>query len=297
MATTYDISLKISYRYEHPAAANRAILRIEPISTPEQSLIAGLVKTDPAPDFRRDGTDFFGNPLIEIAHDAPLSKVVYAFSGRVRRSARVREFDLSCALDQLPAEIAAAQSLDREAPHHFLGDSVRVKAETEIAAWTEGVVRKGMSALAAAQAVSRALHREMTFDPASTHVAMDPLKAFRNRRGVCQDLSHIMIAALRSVGVPAGYVSGFLRTLPFPGQPRLEGADAMHAWVRVWCGAEMGWAEIDPTNDQMAEDDHIVVAYGRDYADVAPVKGAMRMFGEHTTQHSVDVRTVEHAPL
>ena len=297
MTEVYDVSLKIAYRYEHPAGANRAILRIEPASTPEQTLVAGLVSMTPTPGFRRDGTDFFGNAMIEVAHDEPLSEVVYAFSGRVRRTARVRELDLSSALTLLPAELAAAQALDRETPHHFLGDSVRVKRETEITAWARALVSPDMSAMAAAQAVSRALHREMTFDPSATHVAMDPLDAFRNRRGVCQDMSHIMIAALRAVGVPAGYVSGFLRTRPPPGQPKLDGADAMHAWARAWCGVEMGWVEIDPTNDLMVEDDHIVVAYGRDYADVAPVKGSLRGVGEQTTRHSVDVRTVEPAPL
>lgn len=297
MTTIYDIALKIAYHYEHPAGANRAMLRIEPVTTAEQTLVAGLVSTDPPPDFRRDGVDFFGNPMIEIAHDIPLSDVTYAFSGRVRRTPRIRELDLSCALSQLPAELAAAPSLDRDTPHHFLGDSVRVRRETEIAAWVRDVVRGDPSALAATQAVSRTLHEEMTFDLSSTHPAMDPVEAFRNRRGVCQDLSHIMIAGLRTMGIPAGYVSGFLRTLPPPGQPKLEGADAMHAWVRAWCGAEMGWVEIDPTNDIMVEDDHIVVAYGRDYADVAPVKGSMRAVGDHTTRHSVDVHTVEPAPL
>ena len=97
------------------------------------------------------------------------------------------------------------------------------------------------------------------------------------------------IAALRSLGIPAGYVSGFLRTIPPPGQPRMEGADAMHAWISAWCGAEMGWLEFDPTNDCAVGVDHIAVAYGRDYADVAPVKGAIRTTGEQSSKQSVDV--------
>ena len=99
----------------------------------------------------------------------------------------------------------------------------------------------------------------------------------------------MMIACLRGIGVPAGYVSGFLRTNPPPGQPRLEGADAMHAWVRAWCGWETGWIEFDPTNAVVAGTDHILVARGRDYGDVAPVKGVLRIAGAQKTEHAVDV--------
>jgi transglutaminase-like putative cysteine protease len=114
-------------------------------------------------------------------------------------------------------------------------------------------------------------------------------EAFAKQRGVCQDFSHIMIACLRGIGIPAGYVSGFLRTLPPPGKPKLEGADAMHAWVHAWCGDAAGWVEFDPTNDCFVGADHIVVARGRDYSDVAPIKGAMRIAGDQKSRQAVDV--------
>jgi transglutaminase-like putative cysteine protease len=98
-----------------------------------------------------------------------------------------------------------------------------------------------------------------------------------------------MISCLRGVGIPAGYVSGFLRTIPPEGKPRLEGADAMHAWVRAWCGEEMGWIEFDPTNAVLAGEDHIVIARARDYFDVAPVRGVTRSAGAHTSSQAVDV--------
>jgi transglutaminase-like putative cysteine protease len=120
-------------------------------------------------------------------------------------------------------------------------------------------------------------------------VDTEPGHAFAEGRGVCQDFSHVMIAGLRAVGIPAGYVSGFLRTEPPAGQPRLAGADAMHAWVRAWCGAETGWIDYDPTNHMMVGTDHIVVAVGRDYSDVAPVKGAVRSAGVQASHHSVDL--------
>ena len=114
-------------------------------------------------------------------------------------------------------------------------------------------------------------------------------EAFRLKAGVCQDFSHVMISGLRGLGVPACYVSGFISTIPPPGKERLEGEDAMHAWVSVWCGREAGWREFDPTNAILAGNDHIVIGYGRDYADVAPIVGVLRTVGRHSSEQSVDV--------
>ena len=133
----------------------------------------------------------------------------------------------------------------------------------------------------------------MKFDPDATTVDTPPAEAFARRHGVCQDFAQVMIACLRGIGIPAGYVSGFLRTNPPPGKPRLEGADAMHAWVRAWCGWQTGWVEFDPTNAIPAGTDHIVAARGRDYGDVAPVKGILRIAGDQTTEHAVDVLPVD----
>lgn len=296
MSTLYDIKLKISYRYEYPAAAGRSLLRIMPLNLPDQQLISGAVSCDPPGDFRRDSTDFFGNRTTELAHDRPLSRITFRFDGRVRRSADLVSFDLSRGLSAIRQETDAIRSIDPTSPHHFLGPSERVTPGAEISDFARDTVRSDMSTLAAVQAISRALHRTMKFDPESTEVSTNPLDAFRKRRGVCQDFTHIMIAALRAVDIPAGYVSGFIRTIPPEGKERLEGADAMHAWVRAWCGADAGWVQIDPTNDMMAGNDHVIVAIGRDYADVSPVKGSMRAFGRQTTRHEVDMVSVSPAP-
>jgi transglutaminase-like putative cysteine protease len=141
-------------------------------------------------------------------------------------------------------------------------------------------------------ALGRDLHGLMQFDPGATTVETAPEEAFLARHGVCQDYAHVLIAGLRAVGVPAGYVSGFLRTLPPPGRDRLEGADAMHAWVRAWTGADMGWVEYDPTNDLLVGQDHIRVAVGRDYGDVSPVRGILRHAGTQQVRQMVDVLRV-----
>ena len=152
-----------------------------------------------------------------------------------------------------------------------------------------------MTTLQVVETIGRAIDRDMTFEPGSTQVDTPPEEAFVRRRGVCQDFTHIMIACLRAVGVPAAYVSGFLRTIPPKGQPRLEGADAMHAWVRAWCGPNMGWVDYDPTNGVQVGDQHIVVACGRDYGDVAPVRGIVRTSGGQKSEQSVDVVPVKDA--
>jgi transglutaminase-like putative cysteine protease len=293
MTTLYDISLGITYTYENAAAASRNLLRVLPRTLPGQQLISGLVSAEPHPDFRRDTFDFFGNATTELGYDALQTELHFRFTGRVRRTVGPPEFDLSPRLDRLGHEIASAMSLDPLAPHHFTGPSDRVRPEGEITAYAQSATDPFASALSTVRALASAIHRDMSFDPTATEVATPTIDAFQQRRGVCQDFSHVMIAALRGLGVPAGSVSGFLRTIPPEGQERLEGADAMQAWVQAWCGTEMGWVQIDPTNDILVGTDHIVVALGRDYSDVAPVKGAIRATGAHTTSHEVDVVPIE----
>ena len=137
--------------------------------------------------------------------------------------------------------------------------------------------------------LGRRLQRDFDYDTDATEVDTPVGEAFDMRAGVCQDFSHIMIAGLRGLGIPAGYVSGFLRTIPPPGKTRLEGADATHAWVRAWCGEAMGWQEFDPTNGIASGDDHITLAYGRDYADVAPIAGVVKTLGRQEAEQAVDV--------
>lgn len=294
MATLYDIRLEFGYDYERPATMGRHVLRLLPANTPEQQLISGLVTLDPLPDDRRDSHDFFGNSRSEIAYDRPINEVSFRMNARVRRSGVAPTLDLSPSLSALGGEIASVASLGREAPHHYIGVSERVRPHPEMTAFARAALEQAapgaeVSVFEALKLIGRALYLAMTFDPEATEVDTDAEEAFRIRRGVCQDFTHILIACLRGLGVPAGYVSGFLRTIPPPGKERLEGADAMHAWVQAWCGRQMGWVEYDPTNDLMVASDHIVVARGRDYSDVAPIRGQLRAAGKQKASQKVDV--------
>jgi len=258
-----------------------------------QRTITSLLEIKPAPDERFARTDFFGNTLVEAAFRAPHAAIVFRLRSRVERFAEPASPDMSPQLDALGGEIAAVRSLAPEAPQHFLADSPRVTARAEFGAYARSHIQPGMTTLEVVEAVGKAIDRDMTFDPDATDVNTPPEEAFARRHGVCQDFSHIMIGCLRAIGVPAGYVSGFLRTNPPAGQARLEGADAMHAWVRAWCGAKMKWVEYDPTNGMFSGDDHIIVAYGRDYGDVAPVRGVVRISGGQKSTQAVDVVPLE----
>jgi len=290
----YDIGLTIDHGYATPAEGARTLVHLLPRTLPgRQWLVTGVVSADPAPNERTDRLDFFGNAVTELAWARPLEALTLSLQARVERSQTAQTLDLSPDLAGLSREIAAATDLGPGAPHHFRAASPRVAPGGEMTAFARDLLAPGMTAQQAVIAVGGALHAEMTFDAEATDVDTTPAEAFALRHGVCQDFTHVMIACLRGIGIPAGYVSGFLRTIPPPGQPRLAGADAMHAWVRAWVGQETGWIEFDPTNDQLVATDHVVVAYGRDYADVAPDRGVLRTFGAQESAQAVDVVPVE----
>jgi len=286
----YDVSSRIAYAYDHPANAGRHLLRLAPQDRPgQQRAIVSRLDITPEPDERIEGVDFFGNPTVEIAYRQPHEDIQLRVQARVERWAPAASFDVSQQLGLLGEDLALNRLLTPDSPHHFLGDSPRVSPDPAMTAWARAFVLPEMTVLQAVEALGRAIHREFTYDGEATTVDTSTAEAFALRRGVCQDLAHVMIACLRGLGVPAGYVSGFLRTVPPKGQPRLEGADAMHAWVRAWCGADAGWTEYDPTNAMRVADQHIVVAIGRDYSDVAPVRGVSRTAGSHTSTQAVDI--------
>ncbi len=290
----YDIGMTITYSYDSPAIAGRHLLRLTPADLRgAQRRVTSWLDVSPEPAERRGFVDFFGNDATEIVFREAHDEIAFRVSARIERVAQPPAFDISPELPQLAREIGASRSLGPESAHHFLPPSPRIPRVAEAAAFARARLAPGMTALGAVRAVGEALYEEMIYDGEATTVDTPPAEALANRRGVCQDFAQVMIAALRGVGVPAGYVSGFLRTRPPPGKPRLEGADAMHAWVRAWCGAETGWIEFDPTNNLVVGADHIEVARGRDYGDVAPVVGVLRISGAQTTEQAVDVLPVE----
>lgn len=290
----YDIRLRLRYEYEHPVADGRHLVRVQPRSLPGvQQVLQSTLTYDPVPDEQSAFTDFFGNQVSVIAIRAPHQELDVLVQARVQVDRTPVGFDMSPDLAGLRQELASLRSLAPDSPIHFLQASARVPLLGRITEYARGSLQAASTILGAAEHLGRRMREEFAYDPDATEVDTPVAEAFDMRRGVCQDFSHIMIAGLRGLGIPAGYVSGFLRTRPPPGKPRLEGADATHAWVRVWCGEQMGWQEYDPTNAMRAGDDHITISHGRDYADVSPINGVLKTSGEQDASQAVDVIALE----
>jgi transglutaminase-like putative cysteine protease len=290
----YDVRLELHYDYDSPAQGGRHLIRVTPITIPRvQRVVAASVLLDPKPDHKTNFFDFFGNSVLTAAYDDWHDTLDIRLTARVAVEDIHPPADLSPTIDHLAEEIAGLWSVSANSPHHFLGPSPRVPLDNDIAGYASESVLRTRSVQAAAMDFCLAIHKDFAYEPGATDVGTSPAEAFALKKGVCQDFAHVMIAGLRGVGIPAGYVSGFIRTNPPPGKPRLEGSDAMHAWVRVWCGQQGGWIEFDPTNAMIAGPDHITIGHGRDYSDISPIVGVMKTSGSHEATQSVDVVRVE----
>lgn len=289
----YSIRLTIAHFYEQPAANSRHLIRVLPRSLDlRQRLTTHLLEISPDAETRTDMVDFFDNMATACAHRDPHSEMSIQLTCQVDMHPPLPWRDVSPDVGAVQKSCAVLRDLGPASPLHFMGPTARLPANPAIHAFARDVFDPNASTVANVIRLGKALHDTMTFDAMATTVDTDAADAFALRRGVCQDFSHIMIIALHALGIPAGYVSGYLRTLPPPGGVKLEGADAMHAWVRAWCGADQGWIEYHPTNATLISTDHIVAGFGRDYADVSPVRGSLRSSGGQQNIQAVDVAIV-----
>lgn len=294
--TKYALSLKLDYSFDRPTGAGRQLLRVLPAYIPAlQDFSILKLEITPEPVELGRFHDFFDIEVLELAMAAGLTQFTLEMQAEVTRNARPLGPDRSGPPAALAQALRDIQDISAHSPQHFRFPSRRVVPDADITAFAAKLCQSG-STLELIEGLGRAIHDHMTFDADATEVDTAPAEAFRLKRGVCQDFAHIMIAGLRSRGVPAGYVAGYLRTLPPKGKPRLIGADAMHAWVRAWAGPAMGWVDYDPTNACFPSSDHIDVGFGRDYDDVAPVTGMWRLDGGQSGHHSVDIEALDSHP-
>ncbi|MFE1601425.1 transglutaminase family protein [Methylobacterium sp. ID0610] len=277
-----------TYSYRDTVTHARCTLRLTPAHGEGQRVLSHQILIQPAPHRRETDRDFFGNTTTSLTVEAPHRTFRIEAMSRIEVE-RAQLPDLASGLtwEELRERVLAHASLAPDAPVHFVGPSPRVPLVAAVTDYARESFPPGGGAYAGAVELMRRIHADFTFDAGATDVGTPLAQAFAGRHGVCQDFSHIMIAGLRGLGLPAAYVSGYLRTRPPPGMKRLEGADASHAWVAVWCGD--GWHGLDPTNAVGVEDDHIVLAHGRDYADVAPVAGIIAGSGSQRLTVAVDV--------
>lgn len=286
----FRVEHRTRYVYGSAVPVARCLLRMTPTSRAGQTVTQARLDIAPEPDRRVDEVDAFGNAVTRVEYASPHTELNLHSLALVRVERDEPPMPaLTPRWEAVAAAAAAVSDLTGDAPAHALHPSVHVPLLPEATAILARSFGAGRPVLAAAIEVAQRIKADFAYDPTATDVSTPLAQVVAERRGVCQDFAHVMIAGLRGLGLPARYVSGYLRTTPPPGEERLVGADATHAWVELWCGAAEGWIGLDPTNGIFVGNDHVVVAVGRDYADVAPVAGIIRASGDHRLEVAVDV--------
>lgn len=287
----YDIAHRTTYKYDAPVASARCAMRLIPRNDRGQTLLSHRIELSPSAETLNERTDFHGNRVCEARILKPHTKLQIALAARVAvERAPPPAPALTPAWEIVRNAAYASDSLAASSPAQYIYASRFAPLFDAATHYAHESFSPGRPILEGAIELTQRIHADFAYDPDATHIATPIAQAFERRRGVCQDFAHIMIAALRGLGLAATYVSGYLRTYAAPGQPRLEGADSTHAWVSVWCGPEFGFFDLDPTNAIVVGNDHIAIAIGRDYADVSPIDGVIIGAGDQDLDVSVDVK-------
>ena len=286
---TYNILHRTLYDYTAPVTVSHHVARLEPRANTVQAQESFSLKIFPEPTLRKDRVDYFGNQLCLFSIQEVHTKLEVISHSRVTvRRETPPAPESSPAWEEVAALFRDPVSPEVVEPYQFVFDSPQVRASFELADYALESFPTGTPLLVGARELTRRIFTDFKYDPKATTVATPLEEVVLKRRGVCQDFAHLGIACLRSLGLPARYVSGYLRTRPPEGKPRLVGADASHAWFGVFCPGT-GWVDFDPTNNVQPGEEHITVAYGRDFGDVSPVAGIITGGGKHEVKVSVDV--------
>jgi transglutaminase-like putative cysteine protease len=285
--TRYTITHVTTYSYTEPVSLCQNVAHLSVRPSDRQRAASELV-ISPEPAVVEERQDYFGNPAHHFAIQEPHREL------KVTARHRVTVFPPPTPTDQTPWETTRDRLPHDRSPEwveavQFTYDSRFAVSDPRYAAFAAESFTPGRPVLAAAKELVHRIHAGFQYDPRATTISKPVAEVFEKRRGVCQDFAHLLLACLRSLGLAARYVSGYLSTVPPPGKPRLIGADATHAWVSLFCG-DAGWVDFDPTNDQIPHDRHVLLAWGRDYDDVSPLKGVILGGGKHTVSVSVDVK-------
>jgi transglutaminase-like putative cysteine protease len=290
----YEIRHVTTYSYESSVSFARCSLRLQPTSSAGQHLVSHIIDIKPAPATRSKRTDFFGTQTESVLIDNPHRMLRIDSRSRVyvERFAPSRG-DHSPAWENVREASFDSNDLSGASPISYVFASPLVPIVDAVTAYAATSFRPGRGILAAAVDLMSRIHDDFEYAPKATVISTPLTEVMDKRHGVCQDFAHIMISGMRGLGLPAAYVSGYLRTIPPPGKERLQGADATHAWVSVWCGEALGWIGFDPTNDILVENDHILLATGRDFSDVSPVDGVIVGARKQKLAVAVDVLLLE----
>jgi len=285
----YKISHRTHYQYESPASLSHSELVLVPRNSEYQTCTQSRVCLKPEPSVRSMRLDYFGNTVINICLESPHSELDILADSEVALHPPVCAMaDQTPAWEQVRDTIGQYKNVKDLDAFEFVFSSPMVQPNKAVAQWAAEVFAPGVPILRAALDLTHKIFTEFAYDPNATSTFTPLSKAFEIKRGVCQDFAHVGIACLRAMGLAARYVSGYLNTQPPPGKSKLVGADASHAWFSIYVPG-VGWVDLDPTNDVMPIDQHITLAWGRDYGDVTPVRGTVLGGGNHRLQVAVDV--------
>ena len=288
----YRIIHKTHYEYKNAVSVGSHAVYLTPRSSSHHRCTRNDITVNPKPAARSERVDYFGNVIKLFTIQEPHSEFNLEAISEVEIEGNAEPWPA----DALAWNIVVSDLRRNRSPAgldalQFAFESPRIKPNAEFAEYAMLSFPKGRPVTEALLHLTARINNEFRFDPKATNVSTPSEEVLRKRRGVCQDFAHLQIACLRSIGLPARYVSGYLRTYPPPGKQRLIGADASHAWISVFC-PNFGWLDIDPTNNVIPTNGHITLAWGRDYSDVAPVRGVILGGRDHKLKVEVDMEPV-----
>jgi len=288
----YRISHRTEYFYGETVPLCHDVIHLRPRDSAQQSCLRHELNTDPRPAVQRDRVDFFGNRVTWVAVQTPHRRLKINASSEVDVRPLVVPDDLNGpAWDSVPGYFAASHRPEMLEPRQYIFESPHVQLAAELADYARPDFAAGAPLVPCLKAFNQRIFKEFAFDSTATNISTPVLEVLRQRRGVCQDFAHLAIACLRSLGLAARYVSGYLVTKPPPGKPRLVGVDASHAWVGVFV-PDFGWIDLDPTNGMIPDGGHITLGWARDYDDLSPVRGVMVGGDRHSLSYAVDVEPI-----
>lgn len=286
----YRVSHGSTFHYTDPVSLSHHLLHLTPRVAANQTCRNSHILVDPAPAINNEDTDYFGNPInfliIQQPHTTLNIKMVSEIEVRATTapvSGKSEPWDQ--VRDRLKTD-TAPESLDA---YQYTYSSPFTTAGNPVQEYASASFPHGRPIIEGAKEFCERIFKDFIYDGSATDISTPVNDVLKNKRGVCQDFAHLQIAGMRQLGIPTRYVSGYIRTYPPEGQERLTGADASHAWLSVWCGKD-GWIDFDPTNNMIPGEEHITVAWGRDYGDVSPINGVIVGSGSHEVDVAVDVQ-------
>jgi len=288
----YSVRHETRFEYEAPVSISHQLLKLRPRRCARQNVLDPQLQITPAPSVDREWEDYFGNTVEFATVQERHKELVITSTARVEVAP-----GMNIMLDFSPAWEIVAQSMQNPAhpealiASQFCYESPYVGLHAEVRDYAQKSFTPGRPLLAAVMDLTSRVFHDFTYQGGVTDVSTPVMEVLQARHGVCQDFAHLQIACLRSLGLPARYVSGYLLTHPAPGKEKAMGADESHAWLAAWC-PELGWVDFDPTNNKIPNLEHVTVAWGRDYGDVSPVSGFIFGGGQHEVTVAVDILPV-----